>query len=164
MDNFYYYNQGSSPFSSRALIVGSTDVITNGDQDTKASYSEGGPGVDFYTPGTSIISSMSTVNDIAFSGYQDAPYFLDNFFKQANLSGTSMASPQIAGLSALFLQINPHATPTQLKRWLIANAQQTLYNSEQNNDYQNYISLWGGENRMIWNPFNNPVSLRIGNV
>ena len=163
-DYFNYYNQGGSPYSPRALLIGAVDVITNGEHDQKAMYSNGGPGVDFYTPGTSIMSSMSTTNDIALDGYQDAVYFLDSLFKQANLSGTSMASPQIAGLAALFLQINPHATPAQLKQWLIVNAQPILYDTLQNNDYQNYSNIWGGVNRMIWNAFNTPISLKIGNV
>ena len=161
---FNYYNQGGSPYSPRALLIGSVDVIAGDNNDIKADYSNGGPGVDCYTPGTSIMSSMSTTNDIALDGYQDAIYFLDNIFKQANLSGTSMASPQIAGLAAIFLQLNPHATPAQLKQWLISNSQPNLYDTLQNNDYQTYTSIWGGANRMIWNPYNDPISLRIGNV
>ena len=38
------------------------------------------------------------------------------------ISGTSMASPHVSGVSALMLEANPKATPAQVKRCLLTTA------------------------------------------
>ena len=168
IDNVYYdynfYNQGSSPYSDKALIIGATDATPHSAElDQKVFFSLGGPGVDLYVPGTKIMSSMSTTNNIAVEGYTDAPYHLNGVFKQANLSGTSMAAPQITGLGAVFLQVNPHATPQQLKSWLLYNSGNAIYTTENNNDYSNFNSIWGGASIVAYNKFNSSISLKISN-
>ena len=98
---------------------------------------------------------------MALDGYQDAAYFLDPAYRQLNLSGTSMASPQACGLGALFLQLNPQASIEQVKKFFVNNAQETLYFTGSNNDYQNYHSLWGGSNRMMFNRYNSNVNATL---
>lgn len=161
-DDINFYNQGSSPYSTNANIVGAIDINSySQSQDQKVFFSEGGPGVSIYSPGTGITSSMSRANEITNDGYEPAPYFLDTSWLQANLDGTSMASPQVCGLGALFLQINPHAAPAQLQSWLTYNSQTTLYDTGLNNDYSNFNSLWGSEDQMLFNKFNSNTSLNI---
>jgi subtilisin family serine protease len=164
--DFYYYQRGSSPYSRHALMVGSLDSIPyNATYDRKADYSNGGPGVDIYTPGTAIMSSTSTENMLADDGYQDAVYFLDSDFKQANLSGTSMASPELAGMIAVWLQANPHATPAQMKTWVLANASNSMYDYNSNGmDYQTTHSTWGGSARVAYNHFNAASALALKNI
>ena len=158
----YYYNQGSSPYSAAAINVGSIDTVPYNDNlDQKATYSNAGPGVDVFVPGTYIFSATSNTNDVALDGYQDAAYFLDPAYRQLNLSGTSMASPQACGLGALFLQLNPQASIEQVKKFFVNNAQETLYFTGSNNDYQNYHSLWGGSNRMMFNRYNSNVNATL---
>ena len=157
-----YYNQGSSPYSFSANIIGAIDVSSYSDTlEKKAFFSDGGPGVKIYSPGTGITSAMSQTNQISNDGYEDAEYFLDTSWKQANLDGTSMASPQVTGLGALFLQVNPFATPSQLQNWLIYNSKQTLYTSGLNNDYDTYFSVWGGPNSLVYNIFNSSTSFKV---
>ena len=159
----YYYQQGGSPYSPNAIIVGSVDVNTyNSTLDRKADYSNAGPGVDIYTPGTAITSATSNVNDLPNDGYVAAAYFNNSDWKQATLAGTSMASPQIAGIAAVFLSINPHATPLQLKQWLLFNATNTIYTTGSSTDYESSISLWGGNANMAYNRFNSITSSSIG--
>jgi len=70
--------RGSSPYDDEALIVGSLDsTVTSSLLDRKASYSECGPGVTIYAPGTDIMSATSNTN--AFSGQS---YYLNSSYKQ----------------------------------------------------------------------------------
>lgn len=120
-----YYHRGSSPSSINAINVGNIDSIVNVNVlDQKAISSETGPGVDIYAPGTNIMSACSTTN--AFSAQN---YYLNASFRQVNISGTSMASPQVAGMAALLLEINPGATPASIKQSLIQNAGGAIYTS-----------------------------------
>jgi subtilisin family serine protease len=120
-----YYHRGSSPSSVNALNVGNIDSLNTVDAlDQKAISSETGPGVDIYAPGTNIMSACSNTN--AFSAQN---YYLNASFRQVNISGTSMASPQVAGMAALLLEINPGAAPSQVKASLLANAGTQIYTS-----------------------------------
>ena len=163
------YNQGSSPYSTRAINVGCLDLTAyNISVDQKADFSEGGPGVDLYACGTAIYSATSDVNTFALEGYSDAEYFLDSDFRQACISGTSMASPQVCGMSTLMLQLNPAATPEEFKAWLTnlsaGNVGSQLAFFLGNDDYTVMNSLWGGLPRVLYNKFNSDTSLTIKTV
>jgi aqualysin 1 len=94
---------GYSPASTAAAItVGATDIT-----DTKASFSNYGTCVDFFAPGVNIKSD-----------WYNTAYGADN---TRTISGTSMASPHVAGVAALYLQSNPGATPQQVRDALFAN-------------------------------------------
>ncbi|ACY18732.1 peptidase S8 and S53 subtilisin kexin sedolisin [Haliangium ochraceum DSM 14365] len=86
-----------SPASTPAAItVGAVD-----DNDNRASFSNFGNCVDLFAPGVSILGA-SIANDNA----------------TATLSGTSMASPHVAGVMAQILDCNPGATPAQVEQIL----------------------------------------------
>ena len=90
-----------SPYKApNAITVGSTD---NGDR--MSSFSNFGPCLDIFAPGGNITSAdYSTASG------------------STELSGTSMASPHVAGALALLLGATPTATPAQLRASLIGNA------------------------------------------
>ena len=73
--------------------------------DAQASFSNFGKCVDIYAPGVSIVSSMMSGDTDFGAG-----------------SGTSMASPHVAGAAALYLSANPTATPAQVASALVASA------------------------------------------
>jgi subtilisin family serine protease len=90
-----------------ALTVGATD-----NTDTKSSWSNYGTCLDLFAPGVGITSAWST-GDSATN----------------TISGTSMASPHVAGAAALYLAGNPTATPAQVGDALTANSTTGVVNS-----------------------------------
>ncbi len=83
-----------------AITVGATTST-----DARASYSNYGTCVDIFAPGSSITSAWYT-GDSATN----------------TISGTSMASPHVAGAAALYLGTNPTASPDQVTSILTNNA------------------------------------------
>jgi len=169
---YIYYCRGSSPFSNDAFMVGNVDSATNSNDDLeqRASSSNHGPGVDIYAPGTRIMSACSNTNEI---GGQD--YNIDSNYKQANISGTSMASPQVCGVGALALQVNPHMTPAQLKTFLHNQSQSGKLREDVNysnwtiadSDYSSSSSaryLAGAPDRFLYSPYPGQYKFRIQNT
>jgi subtilisin family serine protease len=83
-----------------AITVGATQ-----NNDAAASFSNFGTCVDILAPGVSITSAWHT-GDTATN----------------SISGTSMASPHVAGVAALVLSANPSWTPQQVRDSLVANS------------------------------------------
>ena len=149
-----YIHRGSSPHDDDAITVGNSDrVAFSSTLDQKATSSETGPGVDIYAPGTNIMSTCSNTNRFS------APvYYANASFKQVNISGTSMASPQVAGVSALILQLNPTYTPAQVKSALLNEATATIYTTGLNNDWSDTRSLQGGSQKFLYENFDLPTT------
>ena len=158
------YQKGSSPYDDEAHIVGNIDsVVHAGGLEQKAASSETGPGVSVYAPGTDIMSAMSTTNRFGATTINN-PYPADASFLINNITGTSMASPQIAGVLSLWLQLNPSATPAQGLAFINNSAKTAqIYETGSAVDYTDTRSLLGGANRFAFNKFNSNVQLRIGN-
>ena len=91
---------GSSPARAPQVIT----VAATARTDAQATYSNWGTCVDLYAPGTSVTSLSK--NDTG----------------TASMSGTSMASPHVAGAAALYLQNHPGSTPAQVAAGLIADS------------------------------------------
>ena len=158
------YQRGSSPYSVNAHIVGNVDSNINaGGLEQKAESSEAGPGVSVFAPGTDIMSAMSTTNKFGATTINN-PYPANSSFLINNISGTSMASPQVAGMTALWLQLNPSATPAQALAFVNTTAKTTaLYNTgSPATDYTDTRSLLGATNRFAFNKFNSATQLTMG--
>ena len=146
------YHRGSSPTDDEAISVGSLGYgVGSLTEETKSLFSTTGPGVDIYAAGEYIISATSTTNKFS------APSYYDNAsFKQTNISGTSMASPQVCGLGALHLQANPHWTPAQLKDRLTKDTEARLQDGGLT-AYGTHTNIMGGNNRIMLSRYANAV-------
>lgn len=78
---------------------------------------------DISAPGVNIISSMSSFTDAIFSSVASVD-FNGKTYHFAKLSGTSMASPMVAGVAALILDANPYLSARQVKEIIMETARQ----------------------------------------
>jgi len=91
----------SSPArAANAITVGSTTTT-----DARSSFSNFGTCLDLFAPGSGILSAWFS-SDTA----------------TATLSGTSMASPHVAGVAALYKQFSPGASSTTVRNAIVNNA------------------------------------------
>lgn len=143
-----YYHRGGSPFGMDAMMIGNLDKATHSSGlEQKASSSECGPGITVYAPGTNIMSAWT--NEASGS-----PYHLDSNFQQRNITGTSMASPQVCGLGACLLQLEPYHTPLSLEQKIKKLASENgIYSSGLDDDYTNSRSILDSENKILHTPF-----------
>jgi hypothetical protein len=94
-----------------------------------ANFSSNGPrfdGVmkpDIAAPGVAVASSMSSFTDAVFTSIGSVD-FNGRSYHFAKLSGTSMASPMAAGVSALILDANPYLSARQVKEIIMQTARQ----------------------------------------
>jgi len=86
--------------TASAITVGATTS-----SDARASYSNFGSCLDIFAPGSSITSAWYTSNTALNT-----------------ISGTSMASPHVAGAAALYLEGAPTATPATVGNAIISNS------------------------------------------
>lgn len=142
-----YYHRGSSPYSTEAFMVGSL-LSENATGDRKVGFSTTGPGVDIYAAGDEITSCTSTTNK-----FSDAAYWGDGNYRQCNINGTSMASPQICGIGALYLQANPGLSPAELRTMIHNDASETM-KAGQINGYGSTDNAMGGPRRVAVTRYN----------
>ncbi len=83
--------------TASAITVGSTTST-----DARSSFSNYGTCLDIFAPGSSITAAWYTSNTATNT-----------------ISGTSMASPHVAGVAALYLQANPNASPTTVRNAIV---------------------------------------------
>lgn len=103
-----------------AITIGATTKT-----DAKTSWSNYGSCVDFFAPGYQITSAWYTSNTATNT-----------------ISGTSMASPHVAGVAALYLQSSPGASPQTVRDALFANTTKGVVTSSSTTNnhllYSNY--------------------------
>jgi aqualysin 1 len=106
-----------------ALTVGATTA-----SDNRAGYSNFGPCIDIWAPGHGI-TSLGHSSDTAIR----------------TMSGTSMASPMVAGVAALYLQANPTASPAAVAN-AIKNSGSPVVTNIDGTSTNHLVYSWLGSN------------------
>ncbi|MEU8117410.1 S8 family peptidase [Spirillospora sp. NPDC049024] len=96
-------DNGNACNYSPASAANATTVAASTSSDAKASYSNYGSCVDLYGPGSSITSTW-------LNGGTNT------------ISGTSMATPHVTGVAALYKAANGNASYSTIRSWLTSNA------------------------------------------
>ena len=97
---------------SPARVAEAMTISATNNTDTKPSWANYGNCVDWFAPGVSITSAWYTSNTATHT-----------------ISGTSMATPHVAGVAALYLQGNPTASPQAVRDALYASTTQGVVKS-----------------------------------
>lgn len=165
------------------IVVGSLDstVVTSAGitSERKSSFSNTGPAIDVWAAGSSVLSpwNNSTVSgNAAIQDPRNSSYYLQY------LNGTSMASPNVTGVLALYLESNPSATRVDVRNWLYSNGSIVLNTGSGNPILDTYgdtdpvgagtsVNYWsdsyglkGAVARILYNPFANNIRPSISGV
>lgn len=89
-------------FQSPANVPAALTVGATTNSDTRSAFSNYGPCVDLFAPGSSILSAAHT--DDTGTAFR---------------SGTSMSSPHVAGAAALYLEAHSQASPSEVSQAMI---------------------------------------------
>jgi len=137
-----FYHRGSIFTSAGTLAAGSICVgaISTLVNESKADFSNSGPRVTIYAPGTQIMSSYH-------SGTTDD--FRSASFKINKIGGTSMASPQVCGVLACALEQYPRMTQAEAIQYIQSFA--TLNQiTNTSGGYADNTDLQGSGNRYLF--------------
>jgi hypothetical protein len=105
----YYYNRGSITAAAGVICVG---AIGSTVAETKIDYSNCGPRVDLYAPGRLIMSSVQSTTGVYSADNRNSSFY------NTKQSGTSMASPQVAGVLACLAEQWPTMKQAQALAYL----------------------------------------------
>jgi len=86
---------------SPARVPDAVTVTASDRDDNRPWWPNYGTCVDLYAPGQDITSAWHTGDNASYT-----------------TSGTSMSTPHVSGAAAMYLQVNPSATPAQVAAWL----------------------------------------------
>lgn len=102
-----------------AIAVASSDSSSS-----RSYFSNYGPCIDIFAPGSDIISAAHTSDD-----------------GSAVMSGTSMASPYVAGAAALILHDNPGMSPVQVLQELVSDSAKDHIIDAQSDNYLLWVGM-----------------------
>lgn len=152
-DGDYYYNEGGSPqtaytetgtgpwsgYDTTVISVGSVGIDS---VERKSSFSNRGPLVDVYAPGSAIISSLNMTGIL-----DERSTSLGTNYYIGKYSGTSMASPQVAGVLACALEVYPWMKFNDARNYLFSICKSNQLSND--NSVTSFYSLDGSTNRYL---------------
>lgn len=105
-----------------------------------SSFSDRGPGVDIWAPGSLTLSALHTRATGNFNGNKpltDYEQTLTGNVRRSRVGlaqGTSMSSPQVAGAIACILEAYPDLTPLEMKKELILESRELIFSPNSASD------------------------------
>jgi hypothetical protein len=136
----YLYMRGSSPVTSaNSICVGAVSSRSN---ESKATYSNCGPRVNLYAPGSNIMSSQNSSENGGTYDYRNADKFI------TKLNGTSMGAPQVTGVLACALELYPTMNQTAAVAFIEGTAKLNQLTTT-NGGPSDFTSLQGSANRYL---------------
>jgi len=146
----------------------STTTLPRGE--TKANYSNNGPGIDIWAPADETLAAGLPNNG---SGYNDFRRYDNSLHFDNNFNGTSAASPVACGVVCLYMQTNPTASSKIVKEWIKRDGSRVvgtgLYLDQYTDDttslyWTGSFNMRGAETRIIYNPFANNTIPTISGI
>ena len=150
--SIYYYLRGTVGAAPGAICVG---AIGSSIDDSKLTYSNCGPRVDVYAPGRRIMSSINS----SLSSYANDTRVPS--YKIAKKSGTSMASPQVAGIVACVAETWPTMKQSQISTYIKSHAT-TDQITAGTGGVTDYTDLQGSPNNYLYFYKERQVSGQVG--
>ena len=187
-----YYMRPSSPNPNATICVGalnyqlnagpSSERNTSAYKYNKAYYSNKGPRIDCYAINGQWCAGGARSTKAPLPGHQDGLYTSSYYsgethpngiYLQYRENGTSFCAPQVAGLAALYLQLNPtHTSSLQVKKWLRSISHPIETGSKEAGDWQiglpsspDYDSTYGPSDFMVPRlPLTGSSPLKVSNI
>ena len=168
--------RGSSPAAAPGVIsvgaIGNYAVYPVGAAlEEKAPYSNCGPRIDVFAPGSGITSAVNNnwkLTPTLKGGPDREPsvaYTLavdsrNSNYKIVSINGTSMASPQVTGVLATMLEATPSMTPAAAKTYITGNAKAgQIYAPLVGADQYEFYGLQGAPNRYVFAAYPTTMSI-----
>jgi len=124
---------------AESIVVGNIDDQSN---DRKRASSVCGGAVDIHAAGSGIVSSVYGTGNVQDS--RNGSFWLSKY------TGTSMASPQVTGVLALFAESNPNLVQSDAVAFLTNMATMNQMYDTATDDCTDFESLQGAPNRILY--------------
>jgi hypothetical protein len=135
------YMRGTSPSATaNSICVGAVGEYAN---EAKAQFSNCGSRINVYAPGSNIMSSVNSDTNGGTYDYRNASKFITKY------NGTSMASPQVAGLLACALELYPTMNQTAAVTYIESTSKLNQMTNT-NGGPADFNSLQGSVNRYLY--------------
>lgn len=148
----YYYMRGTITSVAGAITVG---AIGSNISDIKADLSNCGPRVDVYAPGRFIMSSVNSTLGVYANDARNTSYYL------TKKTGTSMASPQVAGVLACLAETWPRLSQPYALTYIQTRAKFNQITAGTGGP-TDYTDLQGSTNRFLYFYKERPAEGQVG--
>ena len=148
----YYYMRGTITSVAGAITVG---AIGSNISDIKTADSDSGPRIDVYAPGRFIMSSVNSTLGVYANDARNTSYYI------TKKTGTSMASPQVAGVLACLAETWPRLSQPYALTYIQTRAKFNQITAGTGGP-TDYTDLQGSANRFLYFYKERPTEGQVG--
>jgi hypothetical protein len=138
--DYYFYLRGTITAVAGAICVGAIGASID---DSKLDFSNCGPRVDVYAPGRHVMSAVNSAIGVFSNDTRDTLY------RVSKKTGTSMASPQVAGIVACLAETWPTMKQSQVLTYVQSRAKTNQITAGRLGP-RDYTDLQGSSNRFLY--------------